>query len=561
MWLDDRKISVKIALIVVAAFVGMCLIFAGALQTLNDEVLSGRKAKVQDLVESVSGILAVYDGAAKAGQMTEAEAKTAALRDIKALRYGNGDYFWIHDSASRMVMHPAKPELDGQDITNIRDAAGRAIFPMMNDLVKAKGADFYYYDWPKPGAEKPVRKLSYVKGYAPWGWIIGTGIYLDDVDKAFWSQTLFFGSGVVALTALVMLVSLVVARRITRPLASLSGAMGALAEHQLQIDVPFTTRRDELGQMARTVEVFKLGLIRAEELAEQQRQGEFVKDNRARVVDNLLKSFNEEVTEALQIMASAATELEATSETMSATAHQASSQATAVASAIEETSVNMHTAAASAEQLAVAGERISARVSDSVRIAENASSEAKRTTVLVDGLSLAVGKIGAVVGLISEIASQTNLLALNATIEAARAGDAGKGFAVVANEVKSLANQTAKATSDITAHITSVQSVTAEAVAAITSITAVIEEIAQISSVIAAAVGEQDSATSEIATNVQQVAQATTEVSSNIIGVHQAAEETGTASGEVLETSRSVAERANRLRDRVDTFLNSIRAT
>jgi len=207
------------------------------------------------------------------------------------------------------------------------------------------------------------------------------------------------------------------------------------------------------------------------------------------------------------------------------------------------------------------GEDISRKVRDSVRISEEASAEARRTTQLIDGLASAVDKIGAVVALINDIAAQTNLLALNATIEAARAGEAGKGFAVVANEVKHLANQTAKATDEIAGQISTVQKVTGDAVSAITAITNVIEQVHEVATGIADAVRGQDAATGEIAANVQQVATATGEISSNVTGVNSAAEETKHASAEVLQTAQDVSERATKLRDRVDTFLTSIRAS
>ncbi|CUW40534.1 putative chemotaxis methyl-accepting receptor, signalling [Magnetospirillum sp. XM-1] len=560
-WLDDRRIGTKIGLIVAAAFVGMCLIFLGALQVLNGEVLGGRKAKVKDLVDSAAGIIAAYEAEAKAGRLPEAEAKTAAKRDIAALRYGDNDYFWIHDLAGRMVMHPIKPELDGKDVSDLKDATDHPLFVRMNELVKAKGADFHYYDWPKPGSPKPVRKVSYVKLNSSWGWVVGTGIYLDDVDAAFWSTALYFGGGVLALTVLVLALSMLVARRITRPLVNLSHVMDGLSKKEFDMEVPALARKDEVGDMARTVEIFKEGLIRAEQLAAEQREAEWTKDKRARVVDNLLKEFNEEVTEALQAMAATAGELESTSRVLSEAAQGASTQATAVASAIEETAVNMRTAANSAEQLAISGEDISQRVGTSVSIAGDASVEAGRTTALINSLAEAVDKIGAVVALINDIAAQTNLLALNATIEAARAGDAGKGFAVVANEVKTLANQTARATDEIATQISTVQKVTGDAVAAIASISAVIERIREASSGIADAVHQQDEATGEIAENVQQVAQATTEVSSNIVGVNQAAEQTEKIADDVLDTAKNVAGRANTLRERVDTFLTSIRAS
>ncbi|EME70029.1 methyl-accepting chemotaxis protein [Paramagnetospirillum caucaseum] len=353
----------------------------------------------------------------------------------------------------------------------------------------------------------------------------------------------------------------VIARGITRPLAEMTVDMTKLAEGDKTVPINGLDRQDEIGAMARAVEVFKEGLIRADQLDEERREAEWTKDKRARVIDNLLREFNEEVSDALAGMASTATELEATSRSLSSTAEDASAQAAAVAAGIEETAVNMRTAAGSVEQLAHSGEDISLKVQDSVRISEEASAEARRTTQLIDGLASAVDKIGAVVALINDIAAQTNLLALNATIEAARAGEAGKGFAVVANEVKHLANQTAKATEEIAGQISTVQRVTGDAVSAITSITTVIEQVHNVATGIAEAVRGQDAATGEIAANVQQVASATTEISANVTGVNQAADDTKHASAEVLQTAQDVSERATKLRDRVDTFLTSIRAS
>ncbi|BAE49658.1 methyl-accepting chemotaxis protein [Paramagnetospirillum magneticum] len=368
------------------------------------------------------------------------------------------------------------------------------------------------------------------------------------------------GITLAVLTLGIILIS-VIARGITRPLAAMTFDMTRLAEGDKTVLIEGLERRDEIGAMARAVEIFKDGLIRADRLEQERHQTEVAKDRRARVIDNLLREFNDEVGDALSGMASTATELEATSRSLSSTAEGASAQASAVAAGIEETAVNMRTAAGSAEQLAHTGKDITRKVQDSVRISEEASAEARRTTQLIDGLASAVDKIGAVVALINDIAAQTNLLALNATIEAARAGDAGKGFAVVANEVKHLANQTAKATDEIAGQISTVQKVTGEAVSAITAITSVIEQVHDVATGIAQAVQGQDSATGEIAANVTQVATATGEISANVAGVNHAAEETRQASAEVLQTAQDVSERANRLRDRVDSFLTSIRTS
>jgi len=261
------------------------------------------------------------------------------------------------------------------------------------------------------------------------------------------------------------------------------------------------------------------------------------------------------VEEVTGIVASASTELQNTAQAMSATAEQTNVQAGAVAAASEEASTNVQTVAAAAEELSSSLEEVGRQVVESSSIAKSAVEEAAKTNTSVEGLSEAAQKIGEVVELINDIASQTNLLALNATIEAARAGEAGKGFAVVANEVKSLANQTAKATEEISAQISSMQSATNEAVGAIKGIGQTIGNINDIASTIASAVEEQTAATQEIARNVQQASAGTAEVSSNITGVTQAATETGSSAEEVLNAAKELSTQAEQLRSDIEDFM------
>ena len=351
-----------------------------------------------------------------------------------------------------------------------------------------------------------------------------------------------------------------IAADISGPLSKVIRAMDILSQGDKTHAVEGGDRKDEIGAMARAVEVFRTGLIRADQLAKERQEDQVVKDRRAQVIDGVLGEFNLEVAEVLETMAASATELEATSQAMSATAGQTSNQATVVAAAIEDMAGNMRTMAGATQHLSDSVEAINHRVADSVQIADSAKGKAQQTNLMVRGLSQAVLKIGAVVNLITDIAAQTNLLALNATIEAARAGDAGKGFAVVANEVKILANQTARATDEISSQINSVQQETRGAVDAISEITGIIEQMSELSAAIAASVAEQDAATAEIASNVQRVSRGTDEISANVGGVNAAAVETGRAASDVLETARTVARRASALRHQVDAFLTNIRA-
>jgi methyl-accepting chemotaxis protein len=347
---------------------------------------------------------------------------------------------------------------------------------------------------------------------------------------------------------------------ISKPVVRMCEAMRKLATGDMTTTVP-TERKDEIGLMAKAVEVFKANMIEADRLrGEQEQLKRQAEVDKKALMNKLADDFDSTVRGSLDGLASAATEMRATSQSMSATAEETSAQATTVAAAAEQASVNVQTVAAATEELSSSVVEIGRQVTQSTKIAGQAVEEAGRTNTTVQGLSAAAQKIGDVVKLISDIASQTNLLALNATIEAARAGDAGKGFAVVASEVKSLANQTARATEEIAAQVSSMQSATSEAVQAIQSITGTIASINEIAATIASAVEEQGAATQEIARNVQEASLGTNQVSSNIIGVNQAAAETGAASSQVLASAEELGKQAETLRGNVDKFLADIRA-
>jgi methyl-accepting chemotaxis protein len=352
----------------------------------------------------------------------------------------------------------------------------------------------------------------------------------------------------------------VVSRSITIPVKSMTAVMGLLAKGDLSTVIPATENKDEIGDMARAVMVFKDNMVKADQLAAEQKAEQAKKEQRQVAIEGYIATFETGVRGSLDTLASAATEMRATSQSMSATAEETSAQATTVAAAAEQASANVQTVATATEELSSSVAEIGRQVTESTKIAGQAVDEAGRTNVTVQGLSAAAQKIGDVVKLISDIASQTNLLALNATIEAARAGDAGKGFAVVASEVKSLANQTAKATEEISAQVAAMQGATSEAVQAIQSIGGTIGTINEIATTIASAVEEQGAATQEIARNVQEAAQGTGQVSSNIVGVNQAAGETGAAASQVLASAEELGKQAETLRADVGSFLANIRA-
>jgi methyl-accepting chemotaxis protein len=361
--------------------------------------------------------------------------------------------------------------------------------------------------------------------------------------------------------ALGALLAFLIGRGISRPVAGMSAAMGAIAQGRMDTAVPGVGRKDEIGDMAGTLQVFKEGLIEAERLrVEQEQQKTRAEAERKAAMHRLADSFEAAVGNIVRTVSSSATELEAAARTLTHTAEDTQRLSTSVAAASEEASTNVQSVASASEELAGSVSEIARQVQESSRIAGEAVRQAQQTDGRIAELSQAAGRIGDVVKLITAIAEQTNLLALNATIEAARAGEAGRGFAVVAQEVKALAAQTAKATDEIGSQIAGMQTATQESVAAIKVIGGTIDRISEIASAIAAAVEEQGAATKEISRNVHQAAQGTTEVAKNITDVNRGAGETGSASSQVLASAQSLSGESNRLKTEVDTFLATVRA-
>ncbi|CAO3414542.1 methyl-accepting chemotaxis protein [Azospirillum endophyticum] len=354
--------------------------------------------------------------------------------------------------------------------------------------------------------------------------------------------------------------ALLIGRGLSRPVVAMTDRMTRLAAGDRSVDIPGLGRTDEVGGMAKALQVFKDSLIESDRLAETRHADHEAQRSRGERIDRLTQEFDRLVLQALGRVSAAATQLQATAQTMSATAEQTTRQADAVASASNEATGNVETVAAATEELTASIGEIGRQVAESTRIAGQAVATAEKTDGTVRGLVEAAQRIGEVVQLITDIASQTNLLALNATIEAARAGEAGKGFAVVASEVKNLASQTAKATEEIGSQIAGIQDISRQAAGAIAEIGRVIAEISHISTTIAAAVEEQGAATKEISRNVQQAARGTQQVSGNIAGVSEAAASTGDASREVLNAADGLNHEATDLRGFVSRFLADMHA-
>jgi methyl-accepting chemotaxis protein len=351
-----------------------------------------------------------------------------------------------------------------------------------------------------------------------------------------------------------------VSRRVIRPLHQIQDAMLKVAGGNLDVEVSFANRQDEIGALAGALGTFKQNAVEKARIEDEQHTRHAQAAERQKAVEGHIGAFEGQMREALEALAAAAKQMRATSDGMSGTAAQTNDQVHRAAAASEEASTNVQTVAAASEELSASIGEISRQVGHAASIAGRAVEETKQTDGTVQGLAESAGRIGEVVKLISDIAEQTNLLALNATIEAARAGEAGKGFAVVASEVKSLATQTAKATEDIAAQIAAIQSVTQDAVEAIRRIGGTIGEVSTVATSIASAVEEQGAATQEITRNTQEAARRTKDVSENIAGVTEGADATGAAADGVKSAAEALGQRAEQLRGQVTEFLGKIRA-
>ena len=553
-------IGPRIQVITGAALLGMGALVGLSTWTLSGAITDAREIQTRDLVEAATGVLAHFEGEERAGRMSHEAAQAAARATIADLHYADGEYFWIQDMHPRMIQHP-KAELIGRDIADVADPTGKRLFVEMVAQVKRSGAGFVAYRWPKPGATEPVAKISYVQGFAPWGWIVGSGIYTDDTAAQTRSALFMLMVGAGGALVVVGGVALSIGLGVSRLIRRMTGAMTALAGGDVSVEVPDRSRRDEVGAMAGAVQVFKDNMIRTHQLEAQTAQARLAAEEQRKAgMRQMADSFEAAVGGIIGTVSASATELQATASVMSGTAAETASQSTAVAAAAEEAASNVNTVAAAAEELGASVQEIGRQVDSSASLARQAVDEADHTGALVNELSGTVERIGAVIGLISSIAGQTNLLALNATIEAARAGEAGKGFAVVAAEVKELAGQTARATQEISAQIGRIQASTGQAVAAIGGITQRIRDISATATSIAAAVEQQGAATQEIVRNVAQAATGTGEVTGNITGVAGAAEETGAAATHVLGAASELSRQSEHLRSEVGRFLATVRA-
>ena len=547
--------------VLVATFALGAGILAAVLIWLQAErSLEARKHGLEELVNAAIGVLEAHRQLVDQGVMSFEDAKNRAFFVLSQMNYSSDGYFFVRDIDGITLMNAVAPQIVGKDRSNVADSKGRYYNREMTAAVQSAGQGFTRYLFARPGSSVEAEKIAFAKAYKPWHMAIQTGVYLEDVEAD--RRAAMWQAGLVTTILLLLIGSfaVVVARGIVVPLAGLRGVMLDLAEGRDVAGGLDTGRHDEIGEMARTVEVFRDHVRKRDELERETSVASARAVERASRMERLIGQFRSSVRAVLATVDASMKKLENTASSLSQISSEAAQQAEAASGAAEQAAANVRDVAAATEELGASVGEIAHQVDHANKVVTEATGMAERTNGQVEALAKAAQKIGHVVDLIKAIAEQTNLLALNATIEAARAGETGKGFAVVASEVKTLANQTAKATEEIGTQVSGIQGSTRESVGAIGRIASTMDDINSFTAAIASTIEEQTSTTREISRNVSLAADGADTVARTIATVMAAIGKAGSSATDVLGATREVAQAAHGLEASVDKFLTEVAA-
>ncbi len=565
MQLETRRLRLSLSItqvILALALAGLATMALGAALSFYNyygETLEHRRAELRSEVDMASQILKL--AVDEAGGNREAAIR-AGLERLRPIRFGQSGYIFAITLDGVSVLSPLTPQVEGKDLLQIKDKNGGQPFQTLTNLAKTAGGGFTYYHWAKDGETVPVEKLAYVKAAPELGLMLGSGVYLDDIFAQLVAMAVRVALYLTPLVAIFLAITFVVGRFIAGRVTRLTGALHEMAQGKYDAALPGIDRSDELGDMAREVEAFRNNLDETNRAQSAQRAAARRETAQARSGEMraLAERFEAAVGGVVTAVAGAAHQLETIARSLAQEAGYTGEQAEIGARAAETAAANIRSVAAAAEQLAHSGEEIGGQATRSQDVSLNAEQEADKTHGSMDELGGAIQHIGGIVEMITGIAQQTNMLALNATIEAARAGESGRGFAVVAQEVKSLAEQTTRATAEVADQIANVQRASQEAAGCIGAMTEATHEVNAIASAIAASVGSQGEATREIAQNVHDTAARTAELTKVMEEVRSASHKSGASANQVLESVMGLSRHTQKLREECEAFLAQVRA-
>ena len=502
MILQNFKVVQKLLVLIIGALISIVAITGVYLYFHKQVMLEDRMTKTRHLVESAYGVLDYYYEKTESGDLTEAEAQNQAMRVVEGMRYEEKDYFWINDMQPVMIMHPYVKQLEGTDISGFEDPNGKRLFVEFVNVVKAKGAGFVDYVWQKgDDATNLLPKISYVKGFKPWGWIIGSGIYVDDVQAAFYQEAINYGVAILIVIVILSLIAFWISRSITRPLQTAVEVADRMAVGDVSMEI-IPEGRDEVGTLLRSMRKMSGATRVATRLAKDVAEGHLdIAIRKRSEADELMAALalmTDRLKNVVQGVKSASINISSGSRTMNDSAQVLSSGAAQQAAAAEE-------AASSIEEMTANIRQNADNSLQTEKIAIKAAEDAQQGGRAVEQTVLAMKEIAEKITIIEEIARQTNLLALNAAIEAARAGEHGKGFAVVAAEVRKLAERSQLAAGEINDLSTSSVAVAEQAGQYLNDIVPDIQKTADLIQEISAASKEQDAGADQIGRSIQQL--------------------------------------------------------